>query len=260
MTQDAKPAAMPDEDAESETEQDVSELARSVVQELEPGTMVEDKLILSRRQALAIATGTVSASALIGSATRTAEAQSAAGQVGTKNNPVDIEAADLNFQGSITKNGSQFFDNTIAAPTPTAYLSGPTHGEGAAAFQGATLAPDGRVIFAPFGSSNVGIFDPATDSYTSGPTHGEGGGAFIGATLSPDGRVIFAPRNSSNVGIFDPATDSYTSGPTHGEGSNAFRGATLAPDGRVIFAPNDSSNVGIVSQLLSIATANTANR
>jgi len=75
MTQDAKPAGMPDEDDEperGETEQDVSELARSVVQELEPGTMLEDKLILSRRQALAIATGTVSASALLGFATGTA--------------------------------------------------------------------------------------------------------------------------------------------------------------------------------------------
>jgi len=93
MTQDAKPAGMPDENAESETEQDVSELARSVVQELEPGMMIDDKLILSRRQALAIATGTVSASALLGFASGTADAQSAAGQVGTSSQPVDVEAA-----------------------------------------------------------------------------------------------------------------------------------------------------------------------
>jgi len=62
------------------------------------------------------------------------------------------------------------------------------------------------------------------------------------------------------VGIFNPSDDSYVSGPAHGEGADAFRGATLAPDGRVIFAPYDSSNVGIVSQLLDIATANSANR
>ncbi len=41
--------------------------------------------------------------------------------------------------------------------TPTAYFSGPTHGEGGDAFSGAALAPDGRVILAPFDSSNVGI-------------------------------------------------------------------------------------------------------
>jgi len=125
------------------------------------------------------------------------------------------------------------------------YRSGPAHGEGGGAFQGAALAPDGRVILAPRNSSNVGIFDPADDTYTSGPAHGEGGGAFVGAALAPDGRVIFAPYDSSNVGIFDPADDTYTSGPAHGEGGDAFQGAALAPDGRVILAPYDSSNVGI---------------
>jgi hypothetical protein len=74
-------------------------------------------------------------------------------------------------------------------------------------FIGATLAPDGRVIFAPFDSVNVGIFDPATDTYTSGPAHGEGSNAFRGATLAPDGRVIFAPRDSSNVGIVSQLLD-----------------------------------------------------
>jgi len=112
MTQDAKLEAMPDDEPdESETEQDVSELARSVVQELEPGTMIEDKLILSRRQALAIATGTVSASALLGFATGTADAQSAAGQVGTASQPVDVEANKISFPNltdsyEIQKNGT----------------------------------------------------------------------------------------------------------------------------------------------------------
>src|SRR6056297_1948890 len=78
------------------------------------------------------------------------------------------------------------YGKTIAAPTPTAYFSGPAHGEGGFAFIGATLAPDGRVIFAPFSSSNVGIFDPSDDSYVSGPAHGEGSSPFRGATLAPD--------------------------------------------------------------------------
>ena len=92
-------------------------------------------------------------------------------------------------------------------PTPTAYFSGPAHGEGGRAFIGATLAPDGRVVFAPFDSSNVGIFDPSDGSYTSGPAHGEGGGAFQGATLAPDGRVVFAPSDSENVGIASQLLD-----------------------------------------------------
>lgn len=63
------------------------------------------------------------------------------------------------------------------------------------------------------------------------------------------------------VNAFGTSTPTaYFSGPSHGEGGGAFQGATLSPDGRVIFAPRNSSSVGIVSQLLDIATANTANR
>ena len=112
----------------------------------------------------------------------------------------------------------------------------------------------------PTGTYGKTIAAPTPTAYFSGPAHGEGGNAFRGATLAPDGRVVFAPTNSSNVGIFDPSDDSYVSGPAHGEGGGAFIGATLALDGRVVFAPFDSSNVGIVSQLLDIATANSANR
>ena len=99
------------------------------------------------------------------------------------------------------------FVGAFGTATPTAYFSGPTHGEGETAFFGATLAPDGRVIFSPRDSSNVGIFDPSDDSYTSGPTHGEGEGAFQGATLAPGGRVIFVPFDSSNVGIVSQLLD-----------------------------------------------------
>jgi len=144
-------------------------------------------------------------------------------------------------------------------PTPTAHFSGPTHGEGADAFIGAALAPDGQVILAPNDSSNVGVVDVSggSISYQSGPTHGEGGGAFRGAALAPDGQVILAPFDSSNVGVVDVSggSVSYQSGPTHGEGGGAFQGAALAPDGQVILAPNGSSNVGVVAQSLSVAAA-----
>jgi streptogramin lyase len=129
--------------------------------------------------------------------------------------------------------------------TPTASFSGPAHGEGSDAFVGAALAPDERVIFAPFGSSNIGIFDPSTDSYTSGPVHSEGKDAFKRGALTPNGRVVFAPNYSDAVGIFDPSNDSYTSGPAHGEGDDAFSDAVRIPDGRVVFAPEDSYNIGI---------------
>jgi len=42
-------------------------------------------------------------------------------------------------------------------PSDNSYTSGPAHGEGGNAFIGATVLPDGRAVFAPFDSSNVGI-------------------------------------------------------------------------------------------------------
>lgn len=97
--------------SDHDTSDDVSELAREVVAELDPGTVIDDKLILSRRQALAIATGAVSASALLGFGVGGAQAQQAAGKVGTKSEPLDIDAATITFpqlsnEYEIQKNGT----------------------------------------------------------------------------------------------------------------------------------------------------------
>jgi len=40
------------------------------------------------------------------------------------------------------------------------YVSGPTHGEGDSLFEGAALAPTGEIVFAPYSSPNVGVYDP----------------------------------------------------------------------------------------------------
>jgi hypothetical protein len=267
MDSDTDADAAPDTD-DPDLRARVAELEASVAQQQETIT----KMLPGRRGVLKGA-ALLGGGALVGAGTADRASAQAAGQIGTASDPVDVEAYDLAVQNQLSSNldagGNDITNvgsistnnqNNESIPTPTAYFSGPAHGEGGVAFRGATLAPDGRVIFAPSDSSNVGIFDPSNDSYVSGPAHGEGGGAFIGATLAPDGRVVFAPSDSSNVGIFDPSDDSYTSGPAHGEGGGAFRGATLAPDGRVIFAPFKSSNVGITSQLLDFAVANGGNK
>lgn len=132
------------------------------------------------------------------------------------------------------------------------------------AFYGGVAAPTGEVIFAPYVSSDVGIYDPATRSYTSGPTHGEGldvfPSAFSGAALAPTGEVIFAPANSDHVGIYDPVSRTYTSGPAHGEGGNAFSGAAVAPTGEVVFGPNISTHVGVYDPVAGTYTSGPAHR
>jgi len=133
-------------------------------------------------------------------------------QIGQFNNaandvtqPIEIVHTNSGETIALSESGTTVNNKTVALSrshtVPTSYLSGPSHGEGGGALQGATVLPDGRAVFAPFDSSNVGLFDPSTNSYTSGPSHGEGGGAFTGATVLPDGRAVFAPFDSSNVGI-----------------------------------------------------------
>ena len=101
---------------------------------------------------------------------------------------------------STIKAMTRIFDNTQSYDY--IYSNNTAHGEGDAAFWGAALAPNGDIIFVPYDSDNVGIYDPITDTYTSGAAHGEGASAFWGAALAPNGDIIFVPRNSDNVGVY----------------------------------------------------------
>ena len=80
---------------------DVSELAQQVVAELKPGTTIADKVILSRRQLVAIAGGSISVGALMKFGVSEAQAQEAVGAVGTEEEPVDVEANLINSGGPI---------------------------------------------------------------------------------------------------------------------------------------------------------------
>ena len=74
---------------------DTDELAAAVVAELDPGQRIGDKIILSKRQLLAIAGAGLSAGALAQFGISEAEAQEAAGAVGTEDERVDVFAASI---------------------------------------------------------------------------------------------------------------------------------------------------------------------
>jgi hypothetical protein len=76
---------------------DTAALAEQVIEELDPGTVIEDKVILSKRQLIAIAGSGLGAGALAAIGADEATAQSAAGQVGTSSEPVDVEAHRIGF-------------------------------------------------------------------------------------------------------------------------------------------------------------------
>ncbi len=125
------------------------------------------------------------------------------------------------------------------------YNAGPNIGELASSmFLGGVLAPNGKVIFAPLGSTKIGIYDPIVNSYANGPSVGSAVSLFSGCVLAPNGKVILVPNASQNVGIYDPMKNTFANGPS--VGGNKFRCGVLAPNGKVVFLPSfDSSYIGI---------------
>jgi len=84
---------------------DTEALAEAVVAELDTGTVVDDKIVVSRRGLTALMGAGLGAGALSMLGVDKATAQQAAGQVGTSSSPVDIEAATITASNSITENG-----------------------------------------------------------------------------------------------------------------------------------------------------------
>ena len=99
---------------------DTDELAAAVVAELDPGQRIGDKIILSKRQLLAIAGAGLSAGALAQFGISEAEAQEAAGAVGTDDERVDVEGFDVTAENSLTDPGGTTHTSELAGIGDTA--------------------------------------------------------------------------------------------------------------------------------------------
>jgi len=86
---------------------DTETLAEQVIEELDPGQVIDNKVILSRRQLVAIAGSGLSAGALAALGLEEASAQTGpVGQVGTSSEPVDSYIWDLDVQNGADFNGN----------------------------------------------------------------------------------------------------------------------------------------------------------
>ena len=144
-------------------------------------------------------------------------------------------------------------------------------------FHGATLADNGRIIFAPYDAGCIGVFDPATDVFScvdmgsEAPKEWVQAGKpntreeldvqeadreagrwprrtmrakFAGATTASNGLVVFTPAEANCTGVFNPATNAFRCVSVNASrwgtrDREKFRGATTAGDGLVVFAPHD---------------------
>ena len=81
---------------------DIDAVADAVLERLDPGTVIDNKIILSKRQLLAIAGSGLGAGGLAALGISEASAEEAAGQVGTDTEPVDVQAWDLDVANEVT--------------------------------------------------------------------------------------------------------------------------------------------------------------
>jgi streptogramin lyase len=105
------------------------------------------------------------------------------------------------------------------------------------------LLPDGRVMFTPSATGNVGYWNPSTGLYSVSTTKVPGGGF---AVVVPSGNVVIV--GSSNISALNPLSGAFSNLVRHG---NVFAGATLDPYGNVVGIPSGSGNLISFSPLTS---------
>ena len=96
-----------------DSQPDVSELAREVVDELEDTRQIGDQLLLSRREAIALSTGAVSLGALGVAGAGTASAEEAAGQIGSDSERVNIFANELDVNNLTLDEAIELVDGDV---------------------------------------------------------------------------------------------------------------------------------------------------
>jgi hypothetical protein len=173
--------------------------------------------------------------------------------------PIDNIAQGIFLSSSATNAPAiqQYFQKTVTTINPTSgvmpfwansmlYSSVSVTLTNAAGYVGGVLLSDGRVVFVPYNSTSIGIFNPSTNAYST-VTGAPGNYAYRGGVLLPDNRVIFVPYYATTVGIFNPTgAGSYTTATTTlSANSSAYTGGVFLADGRVLFVPCMATTIGI---------------
>jgi len=116
---------------------------------------------------------------------------------------------------------------------------------------GGVLTPSGKVVFVPYDSSYVGVYDPEFDKFTAGCYTTPGNYKWVTCVLTASGKVVFVPWGSRYVGIYDPESNTFNTCDMGASINARFGGGVLAPSGRVIFVPAKHPNIGIYDPSLN---------
>jgi hypothetical protein len=138
-----------------------------------------------------------------------------------------------NFQLGALRTATCVYSNVVNGPQ-----AGPD-------FRGSAYLADGRVVFAPWAASNIGVYSPALSTFSAIVPAGfpSGSSKFSGAVAVPSGNVVFVPSGEANVGMWNPQSRLWSNVET---GASNFEGGVLAPTGRVVCVPGPlSANLGV---------------
>ena len=119
---------------------------------------------------------------------------------------------------------------------------------------GGVLTPSGKVVFVPYYSSYVGVYDPESDEFIAKkrlPVYFKRESKWVTGVLTASGKVVFVPWGSRYVGIYDPESNTFNTCDMGASINARFGGGVLAPSGRVIFVPAKHPNIGIYDPSLN---------
>ena len=138
--------------------------------------------------------------------------------------------------------GLAFSNKNISISAATFEVFGSGAFPGTSAYTGGTIAPNGKIYFAPY-TATVGIvLNPVDNSIgTFGPVQSNASGKYQGSVLAPNGKIYCIPDGNTAVAILDPSNNTVSSiiGPG---GSDKCAGGTLGSSGKIYCFPANINN------------------
>jgi streptogramin lyase len=113
---------------------------------------------------------------------------------------------------------------------------------GTSAYTGGTVAPNGKIYFAPYTATTGIVFNPVNNSIgTFGPIQSNGTGKNQGGILAPNGKIYIIPDNNTVVTVLDPSSDTVSSivGPG---GADKCAGGAIGSSGKIYCFPTNVNN------------------
>ncbi|NBW57179.1 hypothetical protein EBR43_05225 [bacterium] len=129
---------------------------------------------------------------------------------------------------------------SISAATFSVFGSGVF--PGTSAYTGGTIAPNGKIYFAPYTATTGIVLNPADNSVgTFGPVQGLASGKNQGGILAPNGKIYIIPDNATAVTILDPSNNTVSSiiGPG---GADKCAGGAIGSSGKIYCFPANINN------------------